>query len=75
MAKYRVPVNGYASATIFVETDETDPEVIYELAMDEGVPGICAQCAGWGRKDSLEIGDEWEPVIENGEVVVYREGD
>jgi hypothetical protein len=75
MPKYRVPLTTYASATVTVETDETDPEKIAELALAQGVPGICAQCGGWGRDHSLEIGDEWEPVM-NGkteEPEVYKE--
>jgi len=23
-------------------------------------PSICAQCSGWGRDHSLELGDDWE---------------
>lgn len=74
MPKYRVPLSGYASATVTVETDETDPERILEEALQEGVPSICAQCSGWGRSHSLEVGDEWEPVEdENGTPIVYEE--
>lgn len=62
MARYRVPLEGWASATLEVETDSTDPEEIFEEALMEGVPGICASCAGRGRPFSLEIGDDWEPV-------------
>jgi hypothetical protein len=73
--KYKIPLNGYASVTISIETDETDPERIYEEAMAGGIPGICAQCSGWGASHSLEIGDEWEPEAdkETGAVVVYDE--
>ncbi|MFJ6636608.1 hypothetical protein ACIQMR_35370 [Streptomyces sp. NPDC091376] len=60
MAKYTIPLNGYASATLTIETDETDPELILEEALNQGVPGICAQCSGWGRPFSIELGDEWE---------------
>lgn len=77
MAKYRVPLNGYASATVTVETDETDPEVIAQLALMEGVPSPCAQCGGWGRDWSLEIGDEWEPSrrTEDSPPEIYKESD
>jgi hypothetical protein len=77
MPKYRVPLTTYASASILVETDETDPEKILEEALGEGVPGICAQCSGWGRNHSLEVGDEWEPVqdVETGEPEIYEESD
>ncbi|AZM51791.1 hypothetical protein DMA15_03665 [Streptomyces sp. WAC 01529] len=64
MTKYTVPLSGYASATVTVETDSTDPEKILDLAYEEGVPGICAQCSGWGRDHSLGLGDEWEPVTD-----------
>lgn len=32
------------------------------VLLAKGVPGVCAQCSGWGRDHSLEVGDEWEPV-------------
>ncbi|MFD6250280.1 hypothetical protein [Streptomyces roseolus] len=74
MAKYRINITGHASGSLTVETDETDPERIFEEAMsDPGAPTICAQCSGWGRNYSLEIGDEWEPEMnENGEAVVSK---
>lgn len=74
MAKYRVPLHTSASGTIDVETDETDPETIVEQALDEGIHGICAQCSGWGRDTSLEIGDEWEVVVndETGLPDIYK---
>ncbi|MBA2951452.1 hypothetical protein [Streptomyces himalayensis] len=59
MAKYRVPLNGYAYATVVVETDETDPEAIVELAYEETPTDVCGHCSGWGQTWSLEIGDEW----------------
>lgn len=76
MAKHVVPLNGYASATVTVETDETDPEKIVELALQQGPPGVCAQCGGWGRDFSLDIGDEWEPSYrEDGTPEIYEESD
>lgn len=74
MPKYRVPLNGYASATVTVETDETDPEAIVNLALEEGVSSPCAQCSGWGQSWSLEIGDEWEPALkQDGTPEIYEE--
>lgn len=77
MTKYTVPLTGYANATVTVETDETDPETILELAYEKGAPDVCAQCGGWGRDFSLEIGDEWEPIRNDktGEIEMYKEDD
>lgn len=74
MAKYTIPLSGYASATLTIETDETDPENILEEALSAGVPGICAQCSGWGRPYSIDLGDEWEPVLRSdGSPEIYAE--
>lgn len=74
MPKYRVSLETWAGGTIDVETDATDPEDILEEALAEGMPGICAQCSGWGRDHSLEIGDEWEPVLKtDGTPTIYTE--
>jgi len=27
---------------------------------DPDTPRMCAHCAGWGKKYSLDLGDEWE---------------
>lgn len=73
MPKYRVPMTTYANATIVVETDKTDPEEIFEEALAQGGPGVCAQCSGWGQSYSLEIGDDWEPVTDKeGGASVYE---
>ena len=75
MAKYTVLLVTWANATVTVETDETDPERIAELAY-ENAPDICAQCGGWGRDFSLEIGDEWDTVPRSGDdpsPTIYRE--
>ena len=73
MAKYVVPLNGWAGGTVTVETDETDPERIVELAFEKGIPGPCAQCGGWGQDWSLEVGDEWEPSRkEDGSPAIYE---
>lgn len=72
MAKYRIPITTWASGTIEFETEETDPEAIYEAAMNSSateLPSVCAQCGGWGRSFSLEVGDEWEPVTDREGVV------
>jgi hypothetical protein len=73
MPKYRINISGHAYGSITVETDETNPEQIFEDAMDEGAPALCAHCSGWGRDFDLELGDEWEPEMgENGEAVVVK---
>lgn len=35
-------------------------EMVEEEAYTQGVPGICAQCSGWGSTHGLDLGDEWE---------------
>ncbi len=73
MPTYRVPLNGYVSATVTVTTDSIDPEEIVELALEEGVHSPCAQCSGWGSDWSLEVSDEWTPVTErDGTPVIYE---
>jgi hypothetical protein len=61
MPKYTVPLTSWANIAVTVETDETDPEKIAELAIEQASPYLCHQCSG-ERNDSLEIGDDWEPV-------------
>lgn len=61
MATYIVPLTSYANIAVTVETDETDPEKIAELAIEIAAPSLCHQCAGQ-RNDSLEIGDDWNVV-------------
>jgi hypothetical protein len=64
MAKYRVMMTTTASASIVVEVpDELNEhydieEKAIELAFDEA-PSICAQCSGWGKKYSMDLG-EWD---------------
>lgn len=36
-------------------------ELVSERVFEQGVPDLCAACAGWGSDDSLSLGDEWEP--------------
>lgn len=35
-------------------------EHVVEEAYEQGVPGICAQCSGWGHDYGLTIDDEWD---------------
>lgn len=75
MTRYTVPLTSWANIAVTVETDETDPEKIAELAGMKASPHLCHQCGG-SRNDSLEIGDEWEPVRgENGELYMTKESD
>lgn len=81
--KYRVNLNGSASASVDIElTEEHLAKVRGNLCLDENAEltiddlrdqildiayeempgGICAQCSGWDRNWSLEIGDVWEPA-------------
>jgi hypothetical protein len=72
VAKYTVALTAVASATLTIETDETDPEAIVDAALSEGVPGICAQCSGWNRSHSIDLGDDWDPVLkEDGTPEIY----
>lgn len=59
MTRYTVPLTSWANIAVTVETDETDPEKIAELAIEAASPTLCHQCGG-SRNDSLEIGDEWD---------------
>lgn len=58
MTRYAVHLTSNASATLYVEADSK--EEAEEKALNDGVPGICAQCAGYGRENSLEVGDDWD---------------
>jgi hypothetical protein len=69
MATYRVPLTSWANAAVEVETEETDPEKIAELAMEQHSVSLCHQCAG---RDGLEIGDVWDPVLNDGKPEVYK---
>jgi len=74
MARYNVPLTGWANITVTVETDETDPEKIVQLALDEAGVSLCHQC-GSHTNHSLDIGDDWEAVRdrETGKPEVYGE--
>jgi hypothetical protein len=67
MAKYRVPLSGYAGTTVDVETDETDPEKIARLAEEDAYVSLCHQCAS-----QADIGDEWTAVEHDGKPEIYR---
>jgi hypothetical protein len=74
MPKYTVPMSGWASISVTVTTDETDPEKIVELAEMHGGASLCHQCAGH-TNNSLDIGDEWEPHRDDeGKPEIYEEG-
>lgn len=58
MTKYRVNFTTVASAGIKIEADSADEAI--EKADEIGIPGLCAQCSGWGREIGIDLG-EWEP--------------
>lgn len=59
MARYVVHLTTWANTSIEVEAD--DPEQAKELAEESGqFPTLCHQCSGYGRGQSLDIGDEWD---------------
>jgi hypothetical protein len=65
MIKYRIGLETIAMAYVTVEIPDDTPEyereeLAEEEAHKQGVPGICAQCSGWGQPHSLALGDEWE---------------
>lgn len=75
MTKYRVYVTTTASGTVDIEVpdDVTDPELIAELAFNEGTfPTLSAKGSGWGESWSLELGD-WETEVEDGVAYVTDE--
>lgn len=76
MTKYRINFSGMASASVVVETDKTDPEEILDELYVEGLPGLCAQCSGWGRSYSLELPEEWDAdEDEDGPIVLLENGE
>jgi hypothetical protein len=58
MPKFRVYLQTVASTTIEVEAE--DKHEAYELATSKKMPTICAQCAGWGGRQNLDLNDVWE---------------
>lgn len=59
MATYSVPMTSWANIAVHVTTDETDPEVIADLAREQITASLCHHCSD---KDGLEVGDDWESV-------------
>lgn len=57
MPKYRVYLQTSASMTVTVEAE--DPDAALDAAYEEAPGGVCAQCSGWGKNWSLDLG-EWE---------------
>jgi hypothetical protein len=74
MARYTVPLTSWASTAVTVETASTDPQEITRLAEEQVSTSLCHQCAG-SRNRYLEIGDEWNAVVNDGEYVFTREDD
>lgn len=75
MAKYNVPLTGWANITVTVETDETDPEKIAKLALEEAGVSLCHHCASESN-NSLDVGDEWQPNrFEGDKPEVYKVAD
>lgn len=75
MTKVRIYFQTFASTSIEVEVPDgiTDPEEIAEYAQENAnFPRLCNHCTGGTRFDrqSLELGDEWEPLRENGKPVI-----
>lgn len=68
MARYSVPLTSYANTAVYVDTDETDPELIAEMAQEQANTGLCNQCAS-----KVDLGDDWTPVLWNGKPEVYKE--
>ena len=74
MPKYTVPLTTWANIAVEVETDETDPKKIAQLAQEQAGVSLCCHCAG---NHGLEIGDEWDAVHDNktGSPEVYQTSD
>lgn len=67
MEKYNVPLTGIANITVTVTTDETDPDRIAALAIENAEAeaiGLCRQCSS-DLNSSLDVGDEWRAVIDD----------
>ncbi|OEV11332.1 hypothetical protein [Streptomyces nanshensis] len=65
--RYVVPLTTAANIAVTVETDETDPEKIAELAIEQAeqaMPELCRQCS-----DTVELGDDYRPVRMNDDSV------
>lgn len=73
MPKYRVWLQTNAEFGVSVEAE--DEEAAIEAAF-EHTRGICAQCSGWGKDTSIDLGEwdlprEWSnaPALDTSEFV------
>ncbi len=57
MPKYRVYLQTVASVSVQVEAE--DPDEALDAAYGQVPREVCAQCSGWGKSYSLDLG-EWE---------------
>ncbi len=57
MPKYRITLATSASVTATVEAD--DDEIAVDMVFDMVPSEVCAQCSGWGKNWSLDIG-QWD---------------
>jgi hypothetical protein len=63
MARYTVPLKSWANIAVDVEApDDATPEQIAELAMEEAYASVCNGCSS-KHNNSLDVGDVWEPVL------------
>jgi hypothetical protein len=53
---------GHETLEELVQAGGLEPlrDLLSEKASEELPSGVCAQCSGWERKWSLDMGDEWE---------------
>ena len=67
--KFRIYATSTSSLSQNIEIEDEEleglskseiQELVEERFFEENQAGICAQCSGWGKDYSLEIGDEWE---------------
>lgn len=58
MTEFRVHMSAVSSFSITVEAEDYDEAI--DKAIEERSPDVCAQCAGWRRKWSLDLGETWE---------------
>jgi hypothetical protein len=63
MAKFKVYLSSVQEACLEVEAE--DYESAIEAALEEGVPGICAQCSGWGSSGFWRESDEGEWEVDS----------
>lgn len=60
MPTYSIGFRTGAFTTVTIEADNLDQAL--EEAYKEGFPSLCGQCAGSGRDQSMDLGDDWEVV-------------